>query len=145
MLIQKESSGLYSNDEGYKMAVTDALGTAMKMLGVAAEVYLGNFDGSKYREPMTEPRPQSSEDSDFYTCYSALQRATDLESLKSIWARIVASHAYLSLPENHKESIRRVKSIKKEEFIKEARVAKVAKVVNEAKETNETKETKEEK
>jgi hypothetical protein len=48
-LIEKEKSGLYSNDEGYKMAITDALGTAMKMLGVAADVYLGNWDGTSYR------------------------------------------------------------------------------------------------
>ena len=48
MLVAKESSGLHSSDEGYKMAITDALGTAMKMLGVAADVYAGKWDGSKY-------------------------------------------------------------------------------------------------
>ena len=32
------------------MAYTDALGTAMKCLGVASEIYEGNFDGSKYKE-----------------------------------------------------------------------------------------------
>ena len=52
MLISKESSGLHSNDEAYKMAVTDALGTAMKMLGVAADIYAGLWDGSKYKEPI---------------------------------------------------------------------------------------------
>lgn len=50
MLIQKESAGLHDNDEAYKMAITDALGTAMKMLGVAADVYMGLWDGSKYRD-----------------------------------------------------------------------------------------------
>jgi len=39
------------------MATTDALGTAMKMLGVAAEVYLGNWDGSKY---VNQPEPRTS-------------------------------------------------------------------------------------
>ncbi len=48
MLIQMEKNGLYCNDEGFKMAITDALGTALKCLGVAAEVYLGNWDGAKY-------------------------------------------------------------------------------------------------
>jgi len=48
MLIAKESAGLRSSDEAYKMAVTDALSVAFKSLGFAAEVYLGNFDGSKY-------------------------------------------------------------------------------------------------
>lgn len=41
---------LHNNDEAYKMAVTDALGTAMKMIGVAADIYAGKWDGSKYNE-----------------------------------------------------------------------------------------------
>jgi len=46
------------NDEGYKMAITDALGTAMKMLGVAADIYAGRWDGSKYKdEPPPKPAP----------------------------------------------------------------------------------------
>lgn len=57
MLIQTEKGKLYNNDEGFKMCVTDALGTALKMLGVAADIYLGNFDGSKYRErPQEKPQ-----------------------------------------------------------------------------------------
>ena len=46
-LVSKEKSGLYSSDEGYKMAITDALSTATKMLGVAADIYAGKWDGSK--------------------------------------------------------------------------------------------------
>ena len=42
------------NDEGYKMAITDALGTALKMLGVAADIYAGRWDGSKYRDDGAE-------------------------------------------------------------------------------------------
>lgn len=48
MLIVSESRGLHSSDEAYKMATTDALSVAMKMLGVAADVYMGSVDGSKY-------------------------------------------------------------------------------------------------
>ena len=47
MLIVKESRGLYNNDEAFKMAVTDALGNACKMVGVASEIYRGTF-GTKY-------------------------------------------------------------------------------------------------
>ena len=50
MLVEKEKAGLHANDEGYKMAITDALSTAMKMLGVAADVYAGLWDGAKYRD-----------------------------------------------------------------------------------------------
>lgn len=40
-LVKKDKNGIRGNDEAMKMAVTDALGTAAKMLGVAADVYRG--------------------------------------------------------------------------------------------------------
>ena len=57
MLVAKESKGPHTSDEAYKMAVTDAVGTAMKMLGVASDVYMGNWDGSKFKE---EPKTRVS-------------------------------------------------------------------------------------
>ena len=59
MLIQKETAGLHSNDEGCKMAITDAIGTALKMLGVAADVYAGKWDGSKYIDSPPKKQPNS--------------------------------------------------------------------------------------
>lgn len=62
MLVTKEKAGLYASDEAFKMAITDALSTAMKMIGVGADVYAGLWDGSKYNrieqphEGVTEPR-----------------------------------------------------------------------------------------
>lgn len=47
-LVNKNKNGLVPNDEAYKMAYTDALGNALKSLGVASKVYEGSFDGSKY-------------------------------------------------------------------------------------------------
>lgn len=47
-LVQIERERPVSNDEGYKMAITDAFSTALKMLGVAAAIYEGQWDGSKY-------------------------------------------------------------------------------------------------
>ena len=57
MLISKESGGLHTNDEAYKMAVTDALSTAMKMVGVAADIYAGLWDGRKYKDAEAEKEP----------------------------------------------------------------------------------------
>lgn len=63
MLIQREGKGederLHANDEAFKMAVTDALSVAMKMLGVAADIYRGRWDGSKYAEPEVETKPKT--------------------------------------------------------------------------------------
>lgn len=49
-LAQVEKGSLVSNDEGFKMAVTDAFSTALKMIGVAADIYAGRWDGSKYND-----------------------------------------------------------------------------------------------
>ena len=38
------------DDECFKMSVTDALGKCMLQIGLAADIYLGQFDDSKYRE-----------------------------------------------------------------------------------------------
>ena len=57
MLIAKESKGLRASDEAYKMATTDALSVAMKMIGVAASVYEGQ-DISKYSS--SEPKPSET-------------------------------------------------------------------------------------
>jgi len=62
MLAVKESSGLHASDEGYKMAITDALSTSLKMLGVAADIYAGLFDGTKYRDELkieNKPSPEA--------------------------------------------------------------------------------------
>lgn len=56
-LINLRNGKTYCNDEAFKMATTDALGVACKMVGVAADIYAGLWDGSKYvsTEPATKP------------------------------------------------------------------------------------------
>lgn len=44
-LIKKDKNGIHGNDEAMKMAITDALGTACKYIGVAADVYRGLLNG----------------------------------------------------------------------------------------------------
>lgn len=50
LFVAQEKSGPHTNDEAYKMSLTDALSVAMKQLGVAADIYAGLWDGSKYVE-----------------------------------------------------------------------------------------------
>lgn len=56
MFVAKESAGPYTTDEAFKMAVTDALSVATKMIGVASDVYMGNMDGSKHRNVEKSPK-----------------------------------------------------------------------------------------
>lgn len=63
--ISKEKGGLYTSDECYKMALTDALSVACKALGVAADVYW-EADATKYDlidsdKPGTRPPPAEDE------------------------------------------------------------------------------------
>lgn len=47
-LYTQESRGLYASDEGYKMALTDAIGSACKLLGMSADIYWEKDGESKY-------------------------------------------------------------------------------------------------
>lgn len=47
MLVTSERNGLYTSDECFKMALTDAISVAAKALGVAADVYWDS-DSTKY-------------------------------------------------------------------------------------------------
>ena len=47
---------MYLSDECEKMALTDALSVAMKMIGVGADVYMGH--GSKYYPPVVSDQTQ---------------------------------------------------------------------------------------
>jgi len=52
-IIASEKNGLYTSDECFKMATTDALSVACKMLGIGASIY----SGSKY--PTAPQQPQA--------------------------------------------------------------------------------------
>ena len=47
--ISKEKNGLYTSDEAYKMAYTDALSISCKALGIGADIWWDN-DSSKYNK-----------------------------------------------------------------------------------------------
>ena len=53
-LVSAEKNGLYTNDECYKMALSDAIGTACKALGMSADIYFSK-DRSKYTEAQEAP------------------------------------------------------------------------------------------
>lgn len=60
MFIAKEKSGLYTSDEAYKMALTDAISVSCKALGIAADIYWSK-DNTKYtktEEPKETPETE---------------------------------------------------------------------------------------
>lgn len=64
--VKKFSSGLTTDDEAFKKAFTDALGNAMKHLGMSADVHMGLFDDNKYvsdlKREFAEPAPERAPD-----------------------------------------------------------------------------------
>ena len=50
--VVSQKSGIRASDEAYKMAYTDAIGNAIKFIGVAADVHMGLFDDNKYVKEM---------------------------------------------------------------------------------------------
>ena len=56
MLVDNEKNGLYTSDECYKMALTDAISVACKALGFGADVYW-SADRTKYTPPQDPQNP----------------------------------------------------------------------------------------
>lgn len=54
--VTNEKNGLYTSDECYKMALTDAISVACKSLGIGADVYW-NKDSTKYNNIQPQPTP----------------------------------------------------------------------------------------
>lgn len=73
-MMAQEKSGIHNSDECYKMAVTDALSVACKMLGIGAAVY----SGSKYI-PVLKQEVEENEKAD-KEAKKAAQSAIDLEN-----------------------------------------------------------------
>ncbi len=63
-IVSMESKGAYVNDEGYKMALTDALSIAMKPLGIGGNIWYGpkasGHNESKYEADTRDYQPQQT-------------------------------------------------------------------------------------
>lgn len=60
MLVAKEQKGLYTSDECFKMALTDAISVACKALGMGADIYWAK-DRTKYDAPAEPAKPQTKD------------------------------------------------------------------------------------
>ena len=65
-VIKKETNGLRANDEGLAMALTDAIGKAAKVFGIANNVYRGKFE-TKYEKQSERAKKRDGTYSDYAT------------------------------------------------------------------------------
>lgn len=70
MLVANEKNGLYTFDECYKMALTDAISVACKALGFGADVYW-SADRTKYT-PQQEPQKPQKPPLICVSCHNAI-------------------------------------------------------------------------
>lgn len=88
LVVVKQSAGLRTDDEAFKKAFTDAVGNAMKHLGMSADVHMGLFDDSKYVSERTREEEEAAHvphvpDS---THLSAINGAGTTEALEAAFA-----------------------------------------------------------
>jgi hypothetical protein len=83
MLVAKERSGMHTSDECFKMALSDAIGTACKALGMSADIYFSK-DRSKYTDAQDaqEAKMETYEDAAGYVLGFGQYKG---ETLGDIW------------------------------------------------------------
>jgi len=95
MFVANEKNGLYTSDEAYKMAYTDAISVACKMLGIGADVYYEK-DRTKYSEN-PEQKPQNPREENkapskaAETIELAINLAKSEQELIDIWKTLKAT------------------------------------------------------
>lgn len=79
MFVSLEKNGLYTSDEAFKMATTDALGVACKMLGIGAAIY----SGTKYEPKNNISTPEQS--IELAEIIKTIKKANSKEDLGLLW------------------------------------------------------------
>jgi hypothetical protein len=82
-VIRIEKGGPFVSDEAYKAAFTDALGNAMKHLGISADIYSGGFDADKHTRPTSTATRETPRDKGV-RIYRAMQKATTEKLINDI-------------------------------------------------------------
>lgn len=111
--VAKESKGLYTSDECYKMALSDAIGTACKALGMSADIYFSK-DRSKYTTAQDEPetKMETFEDAVGYVIGFGQYKG---ETLGDIWKKDFGYIKWLNNGEKTDPIIKKAISIINEE------------------------------
>jgi|GEM_PF-919465 len=124
--VAAESRGLYTSDECFKMALTDAISVACKALGVAADVYW-NSDRSKYdKAPDVKPVVKPSETKAITPTTQQVAAVTGPIKWPAFWAGM----AKLGYSESEVHAFAKVESLKEwsremlDELVSDLRKAK---------------------
>ncbi len=89
--IAKEAKGLYTNDECFKMALTDAISVACKALGIGADIYWSG-DAGNQSTPQTKYEGIKDEmmTDDESNILLAIKMCSTLDELNGVYSKAVA-------------------------------------------------------
>jgi len=104
--VDKEFKGLYTSDECFKMALTDAISVACKALGMGADVYW-NKDTTKYNKQSDEALKDAKEEA------AAMKNVMTVEQAAALKITF-GEYTSKSLGEIYKTDIECIKQIVKE-------------------------------
>lgn len=88
-LVAKESKGLYTNDEAYKMALTDAISIACKALGFGADIYFAK-DRTKYdmdQNNHAQNEALQRQKIDLKKAIAEVESVQSLDDVGAVWAK----------------------------------------------------------
>lgn len=122
MVVVKQSNGLRTDDEAFKKAFTDAIGNAMKHVGMSADVHMGLFDDSKYVQEMREEAQASKPGAKpKVSTYQAHAEAMDAAgTLDQLQAAFLAAKADKTLSRDEADRLVDLKERRKAELTKPA-------------------------
>lgn len=83
--VTKEQRGLYTSDECYKMALTDAISVACKALGFGADIYWDS-DPTKYTQYKKEAAQKTEEPKEYKCCDCGKDFAPFTDKSGKIWS-----------------------------------------------------------
>jgi len=84
MFVSNEKNGAYTSDECFKMALTDALSTSCKSLGIAADVYFEK-DRTKYDAKPEQKAVNELDEAILISIKNALNACKSQVEVKKIW------------------------------------------------------------
>lgn len=87
-LIESDKNGIHGNDEAYKMALTDALGKAASMIGVAADIY----QGSKYmrvNDKVVQQEKEKQENVDYPKRIDVLKKQLEIATSSGLAKHVI--------------------------------------------------------
>lgn len=124
--IASESKGLYTDDDAYKKAYTDAISVACKALGIAADVYFEKDPDSKYqgRDEGNAPPPQPKQPMTFEVAKEIRLVSADEYNGMTLTEICKKDLAYFNTLGNHESPVIREAAAVIVDYIKNAKKEK---------------------